>query len=439
MMTCFKSTPSTHLSLCAALLAAALAATLPSQAATSYRQGECGDFTVAMIPDTQNYIDFTHQASAGFPLDAVELYREQMRYIGDNARSQGGDIVFATHVGDIWQHYSEWMDPEHAARGFEWMPNPAGSTVARQPYAEVREFEIPSAVQGFRLIAGKLPFSVVPGNHDYDALWTDPRHPPQPGGTGATSGIRHIGGLSGFLSAFSSESEFFKGQPWYVGAHRGGTDSAQLFEAGQCRFLHIGLQFDAPDDSLAWARRVVKQHPGLPTIVTIHKYLDRAGQRAGVRSMDLSVLDPRDNNPQMVWDEFISQHDQIFLVLSGHIGGQGYSVDHNDTGKEVHQMLADYQSRSRVGELADKAGKQVRRPVTGDGWLRLLEFDLDGARPNIHVRTYSTHLGKYSSEVPQYASWYKAHEGHAGMPDTEFAKRDDFVVELTDFNRRFEN
>ena len=446
------NTLTTRLPLHAALATAVLAATLsaPAQARTqtsaqaplqessaAYRPGECGTFTVAMIPDTQNYMDFTRQKSEGFPIDAVELYYEQMRFIGDNARSNGGDIVFATHVGDIWQHYSEWMDPEHEARGFKWIPNPAGSSVARQPYPEVRGFEIPSAAKGFQLIAGKLPFSVVPGNHDYDALWTDPAFPPQPGSETRVAGLRHLGGLTGFLSAFSADSEFFRDQPWYISAHEGGTDSAQLFTAGECTFLHVGLQYDAPDASLAWARRVVTQHPGVPTIVTIHKYLNRAGERAVGGSTDLSILDRLDNNPQMVWDDFISQHDQIFLVLSGHISGQGYSVDRNDVGNQVHQMLADYQSRSRVGELADPEGSYHRRPVTGDGWLRLLEFDLDGATPRIHARTYSTHFDKYSTQIPEYASWYKRYEGHADTPDAEFAKRDDYVIELVDFRQRF--
>jgi hypothetical protein len=440
-MTLPTRSTSTRLTMLAALAGTVLAAVLsaPVQArpqAPAYLPGQCGTFTVAMIPDTQNYMDFTRQKSHGFPIDAVELYYEQMRYIGDNARSNGGAIVFATHVGDIWQHYSEWMDPEHEARGFKWVPNPAGSSVARQPYPEVRSFEIPSAAAGFRLIAGKLPFSVVPGNHDYDALWTHPDFPPQPGKDGVV-GLRHVGGLTGFLSAFSADSEFFKEKPWYISAHSGGTDSAQIFEAGECRFLHIGLQYDAPDDSLAWARRVVRQNPGIPTIVTIHKYLNRAGKRAVGGSTDLSTLDPRDNNPQMVWDKFISQHDQIFLVLSGHIGGQAYSVDHNDWGSQVHQMLADYQGRSRVGEMADPDGTYHRRPVTGDGWLRLLEFDLDGDAPRINVRTYSTHFRKYSSQIPEYAAWYKRREGQAELSDEAFNRRDEYVIDLVDFNARF--
>ncbi|MFL9841821.1 serine/threonine protein phosphatase [Sphingomonas sp. ST-64] len=401
----------------------------PPAAAESYRTGACGDFTVAVIPDTQNYVDYRHQKWSGFPFDAVEQYYAQMRWIADNARSAGGDIVFATHVGDVWQHYSAWMDPEHAARGFKWIPN-GGSEVAMSPKVHTRAFEIPVAVQGFELIAGKLPFSVVPGNHDMDALWTDPTHPPQPE-TGA-AGIRHVGGLTGFQSAFSDTSPFFAGQPWYVASHDKGADSAQIFTAGKCRFLHIGLQYHAPDASLAWAAGVIARYAGLPTIVSTHDYLGRDGKRHLKSNPRNSILDPRDNDPEMIWDEFISRHDQIFMVLSGHVGGQGFSVATNRAGNPVYQVMADYQGRGQTAREAGADGQQV-----GDGWMRLMQFDLDADRPSVRVRTYSTHYGKFASDLPTYAEWYKAHDNQSALTDADYLKRDSFTIELTDFHRRF--
>jgi len=49
-----------------ALLAGGIA--LASGAALA--QPAPGRFTIAVIPDTQNYADFTHQRAAGFPFDA---------------------------------------------------------------------------------------------------------------------------------------------------------------------------------------------------------------------------------------------------------------------------------------------------------------------------------------------------------------------------------
>lgn len=399
------------------------------------RQARCGEFTVAVIPDTQNYLDYRRQKTAGYPINASDLYLQQMQWIASNAKSMGGDIVFATHVGDVWQHYSEWMDPVHEKRGFKWMPNEFSSEVASSPRKETRSVEIPKAIEGFRLLSGKLPFSVVPGNHDYDALWTDPAHPPQPELKGeARTGIRHLGGLTGFQSAFSAQSDFFKNKPWYVDANDDGADSAQIFESGDCRFLHIGLQFDAPNTSLEWAARVIKKYPGLPTIITTHKYLDRRGRRANTPTLDMSVLDKQDNSPQMVWEKLIRHNDQIFLVLSGHIGGQSYSVDKNLSGNLVHQMMVDYQGRRQV---AKAAGYSKQGTPLGDGWLRLLTFRLDEETPTIQARTYSTYYKKFSSEIGDYADWYKAHDGHSKSSDAEYLSREDFVIKLVDFQQRF--
>lgn len=410
--------------------AAVVMATAAGAQAAGYRSGDCGEFTVAMIPDTQNYVDYRHQKWSGFPFDAAEQYYAQLWWVGERAAGAGGDIVFATHMGDVWQHYSEWMDEGHAARGFKWMPNFGGSEVAASPKVHTRAFEIPTAVRGYQLIDGKLPFSVLPGNHDFDALWTDPAHPPRP--EAKKDGVRHVGGLTGFQSAFSADSAFFKDKPWYVGSHDGGADSAQVFTAGKCKFLHIALQYHAPDASLAWAAKLIQRYPGLPTIVSTHDYLDRDGKRNRRSNPNNSRLDRQDNDPQMIWDEFISRQDQVFLVLSGHVGGQGYSVAANAFGHEVHQLMADYQGRGRTATEAGADGADV-----GDGWLRLLKFKLDGERPSIDVRTYSTHYGKFASEIPEYGAWYKAHDGQAGLSDADYLKRDEFALPLTDFHQRF--
>ncbi|GFE80228.1 hypothetical protein GCM10011487_22280 [Steroidobacter agaridevorans] len=411
------------------ILALLLAAALPATAAQAegYRQGHCGEFTVAMIPDTQSYVDYRHQAWSGFPFDAIEQFYAQMWWVATNARSSGGDIVFATHVGDVWQHYSEWMDPAHAARGFKWMPN-GGSETAMSPKVQTRAFEIPAAVQAFKLIADKLPFSVVAGNHDYDALWTDPAHPPRPE---RKVGVRHLGGLTGFQSAFSNTSSFFAGRSWYVDSRDGGPDSAQVFTAGQCHFLHIGLQYHAPDASLNWATAVIARYPGVPTIVTTHDYLGRDGKRNMTSNPLNSALDPLDNDPEKIWEKFLSAHDQIFLVLSGHVSGQSFSIDTNRAGNPVYQIMADYQERNRTAIDAGVDGP------TGDGWLRLLKFRLDTAHPKIEVRTYSTHYGKFAAEIPEYGAWYKAREKQGHLSDEDFLRRDEFTIDLRDFHRRF--
>jgi hypothetical protein len=391
-------------------------------------------FTIAVLPDTQNYLDYTHQKAENFPFDASELFLGQMKFVAGNLQSQGGDIAFVTSLGDVWQHQTLKMDPEHEARGFKAVPN-AILDPHTAPTSKARSVEMPMARRGFEMIAGKVPFSVVPGNHDYDAMWTHsvPEGGPSYDPKDVTKlGMLHLGGLNNFRSVFGADTAFFKGQPWYVASHDGGADSAQIFTAGGYRFLHIGLQFDPPNASLEWAASVLERYPGLPTIISTHDYMNNAGQRLPNPIIDASAADPQDNSPQMVWDKLISQHDQIFLVLCGHEYGQALRTDDNKFGHDVYQVLADYQNR---GQTATDAGVKTAVGI-GDGWLRLMTFELGGATPSIKVRTYSTHYKKHSTEAPSYAQWYKAKE-KPQLSDDEFLRQDEFRIELSDFRARF--
>jgi hypothetical protein len=97
-------------------------------------------------------------------------------------------------------------------------------------------------------------------------------------------------------------------------------------------------------------------------------------------------------------------------------------------------VLADYQDR---GQTAKDAGVKSEWPVgIGDGWMRLMTFDMAGEVPAIKVRTYSTHYKKLSVDTPEYAAWYKEHE-QPQRSDKDYHGMDDFSIQLTDFHKRF--
>jgi hypothetical protein len=189
----------------------------------------------------------------------------------------------------------------------------------------------------------------------------------------------------------------------------------------------------AGDDVVAWARGIIDEHPGLPTIISTHDYLSRQGERLPDPNTDLATTDPEGNNSaEELWQTFISDVDQIFMVLCGHQIGQAMRIDRNNYGHEVYQILADYQIR---GQAASAAG-QTSRSATGDGWYREMTFDLNGTRPSVYVRTYSSYYDSYSSDLGTYASWYKAGE-QPDVSDEEFLAADEFTIDLLDFHSRF--
>jgi hypothetical protein len=427
--------------LATAIALAALAGCAGTTGQGSAANGPGGAFSIAVLPDTQNMIDYKHQKARGFPIDASELFLGEMRWVADHAVTRGGDVVFAAAVGDVWQHQSLAIDPTHLARGFSAITNPwfAGELEATPQTAAV---ELPMAHRGYTLLAeAGLPFGVAPGNHDYDAMWSDARYKPvsdvrQIDMTPKTLGMLHIGGLDNFRSVFGAHSPFFAGKPWYVASHDGGTSSAQTFTAGGYTFLHIALEMSPSDEVLAWAASVIAGHPGLPTIISTHDYLNAKGERRANPIIDMKAADPTHNSADDLWRELIAPHDQIFLVLCGHHHGVARRSDRNDAGHEVHQLLADYQDR---GQAALDAGAPLVRnePVAiGDGWLRVLSFDTAASPPTLRVRTYSPHYRAFAEELGGYGAWYKQHEDPS-LDDAAFVAKDAFTVRLADFRARF--
>ncbi len=398
-------------------------------------------FEIAVIPDTQNYVDYSHQRVEGFAIDASELFIAQMQDIA--AREE---VAFVVSVGDVWQHQTLDIDPEHARRGFENIANPFFASVLA-PTDQTRTVEIPKAVEGYRIIAGAgIPFGVAPGNHDYDAMWSAEGFPPNLGKnpreltmTPEDLGLLHIGGLDNFRSVFGEAGEFFRDKPWYVASYAGGADSAQIFSAGGYRFLHITLEMAADDNVLAWAASVIEDNPGLPTIITTHDYLDTHGERRANPIVDLERIDPdHHNTADEVFRKLVAQHDQVFMVLCGHHHGQSRREDVNRFGHTVYQILADYQGRGQVGLDAGQPIDRMRRSPAGigDGWYRLMTFDLASNPPRVQVRTWSSHYRTLSSDLDTYAQWYRPGE-QPQMTDAQFVASDDFELVLRDFRKRF--
>ncbi|MBT6328253.1 MAG: serine/threonine protein phosphatase [Kordiimonadaceae bacterium] len=404
-------------------------------------------FTIAVIPDTQNMVDYRHQPEEGYAVDGGAMFLEQMDYIADNSVTNGGEIEFVTSVGDVWDHVGLGIEQGHYDRGLRSLGILAQRDNSRNVKG-IQDVELPLARKGYdKLKVGEMIFSVVPGNHDFDKTWFDSNFPRDLSRVDEISdedgwysyldptilGMLHYGGFNNFNSVFGDDSNYFANKNWYISSFNGGANSAQVFEAGGYKFLHFGFEMQAGDAVIAWAQSVIDDNPGLPTIITTHDFLNQHAERQAEINMDLTAVDPLGHKAaEDIWNDFITINDQIFMVLCGHYRGAAYRADKNDTGHDVYQMLSNYQGR---GQSADPE-PDIRPTGISDGWIRLMEFDMSGDVPIIKVRTYSTYYDKFSVEIPEYANWYKRWE-HEDITDEEFNELDDFVIELTDFRERF--
>jgi hypothetical protein len=270
-----------------------------------------------MLPDTQNY-------SKSHP----DLFYAQTDWIKENRDRE--NIVFVTHMGDIVNDRSKIMS--------QW-------TVASNAMAR---------------LDGVVPWGVVIGNHDYDS-----------------DKIKE-GGADVWLQYFGPDR--FRGQKWFGGASSNGLNSYQLFSGGGIDFVILQLEVNVPDEAIAWAEQVLRQHPRHAVIVSTHTYLKG---RDGVARNPKRDFRPQGNSGEALWEKLIRRHPQIFLVLCAHEGGtfEYHQVSTNEAGQPVLEMLADYQ----------------RRTNGGDGWLRLIRFK--PATRQIEVQTYSPALNQFETDA----------------------------------------
>jgi len=131
----------------------------------------------------------------------------------------------------------------------------------------------------------------------------------------------------------------------------------------------VSLQYAPSDATLEWAGEVVDTHPDRRVIVATHCYL------GGNQRRDCG---------KRIWEKLVRQHENIFMVHSGHVLGVGLHTGTNDAGRTVYEMLTDYQGL----------------PHGGDGWLRTLRF-VPGEN-KIHVTAYSPVLDK-TNEDPKHS------------------------------------
>lgn len=351
--------------LMAAGCAAALAFAFPAWAE---------QFTVAVIPDTQNYNDVSLPQPRG-----VETLVQQMQHLVETREER--KLEFVTFVGDIVQHGDgQFRKRVSGGADGEWR---YWDTRGEWDYAD-------HAISV--LSRAEIPFGMVPGNHDYDnySWWGGPDSP----GEG-----RPLAGGNVWERYFGPQSAHFAGKPWYGGSFNQGMNSYQFFTGAGIEFLHLSLEMMPPPAALEWAQQVIDANPGLPTIVTTHNWVHPALSDPSKRTDGYAAyFEGSDQLPRKeVWERFISKNPMIFMVLSGHhftspingkSQGENLEIEHNDAGYPVYQMVQDYQGNT-IGPDGEPGSANG-----GAGWLRFIEFDTDARK--IRFSTYSTLLDRYA-------------------------------------------
>jgi hypothetical protein len=239
------------------------------------------DFTIVVLPDTQNYTQFP----GNFP-----QYPAQTKWIWDHRNTD--KIVAVVHNGDIVQHGNlqevEWQRAETAMKTLE---------------EETDKFP------------DGMPYTLAVGNHDNGA-----------------SSHNDVPFSTKFFNKYFGVDRF-KDRAYY-GGHYGNknTNSWILVRAGNLDVLVLSLEYrgDLGQDPevLAWAKDVFKDHPNALGIVNSHHIVKANGDFSAEGQQMYNVFKTTPN---------------VQLMTSGHI--KEFRARRTDThnGKKIHSMLADYQ------------------------------------------------------------------------------------------------
>ena len=232
-------------------------------------------------------------------------------------------------------------------------------------------------------LGGKIPFSLVPGNHDrrdpevkemteygYD-IWPEERL------------------LDSYFHKIFND-DVYRAQIDGSMDPRDVANTYKAFTVGDVDYLLLTLDYGASDSVLEWASDIVESYPDHRVIVTTHAYLFRDGSTVDAYDVyPATRIDGGSNDGDDIWEKFASKHENIVLVLSGHDPYDHivYTKTEGENGNVVTQMLIDPQ------------GIDAYMPVCS-GMIAMLYFSEDGN--TITVRYYSPVYNRFGSEKSQF-------------------------------------
>jgi hypothetical protein len=280
-------------------------------------------FTLMVLPDTQYYAISDSRAA---------IFNAQTQWIV--AQKAALNVAFTTHLGDIVDTGTDLN---------QWSRSSAALMI---------------------LDNGGVPYSVIPGNHDRGATdfsEYDLHFPP--------SRFQGSSWYGGYLGDPNDGINDF-------GVNRKNKNNYVLFSAGGLDFIILNLEWDVPQYAIDWGNAVLARYAQRRAIVTTHGFIDVTGVR---RTVQLERSEGR--SPEYVWQNLISRHCNVFLVLNGHFHGEISRTDSNRCGQPVHQVLQNYQHRTNGG----------------NGWLRYYIFN--PAENRLQAYTYSPTLNQFENDA----------------------------------------
>ena len=213
---------------------------------------------------------------------------------------------------------------------------------------------------------GIIPHSVIRGNHD---------------------GIIKMNGYFANDEAYMGQFDGF-----YV--ENDVCNTWRTINIGGIDYLMLTMDFGASDGILEWASGLIASHPNHNVIISTHAFLNgKTGDYVTKNDVGDSIptYNGGYNNGDDIWEKLISKHQNIVLVLSGHLGSENGKIvvkqEEGIHGNTVTSMMINPQD--------------LDLDLGGLGLVALLHFSEDGTK--VDVEYYSTDKEAYYREENQFS------------------------------------
>ena len=178
-----------------------------------------------------------------------------------------------------------------------------------------------------------MQYSLVRGNHDNRYTFFDYYY-----GIDTPTGQKY---MAQCVDYFTGDGEEYRAR-----------NTAQVFTGGNVDYLVLSLDFGAEDDVLEWANKVVESYPNHTVIIATHSYVNANGVFDNASSYNeeyrktYNQLDVDFSDGIEIWEQFVSKHENISMVFSGHVLNTDivHKVDVGDHGNTVQQIMINPQS-----------------------------------------------------------------------------------------------
>ena len=315
-------------------------------------------------------------------------------------------------VGDI--QYSSEFYPESLPILHQWMADNAveknivyyinAGDITNRDTA----YEWQNAKDAISVLDGVIPYSLVRGNHDvknHKASTNQTYHDDYCADIGyatTTVGASLKGyGIDTYFGTDNADSDTDYADQFK--APKGGRyeESTLIncwttFEAGTSKYLVMNLDYGPSDKVLTWAGQVIADHPDYKVYINTHSYMVSSGayNLSDADEKDLSGIllsdngDTQRNNGYEIWQDLVSQYENIEMVICGHVTNGRLAVNQRKgvNGNTVTEMLVCpqvYDNRFR-----------------GLGMVAMYYFNEDGTE--MDVEFYSTVANRYYKGFNQF-------------------------------------